>query len=84
MIFISSRSGICATISASGPYFMTSIRSSLEFAAQDEQARPTFFEEAPQLGLGHGWRRLTEHLPQSPPKYGIELQPRLGHAGFGA
>jgi hypothetical protein len=51
----------------------------VKLRAQDERARSTFFQQAPKLRLGHGRRRFSEHLPQSPPQNGVELKPRLGH-----
>jgi hypothetical protein len=55
----------------------------VELPAQDEHARSTFFEQAPQLRLGHRARRFLEHVAQSLLQYGVELQPGLGHDGFG-
>ncbi len=56
----------------------------VELPAQDEQARSTFFEQASQLRLRQRARRFLEHVAQSLPQYGVELQPGLGHDGLGA
>jgi hypothetical protein len=57
---------------------------SVELRAQDEHARSTFLEQAPELRLGQRARRLPEYVAQTLPQYGVELQPRLGHDGLGA
>jgi uncharacterized protein YecE (DUF72 family) len=57
---------------------------SVELSVQDEHARPSLFQQAPELRLRQRARRFLEHVAQSLPQYGVELQPGLGHDGLGA